>query len=195
MWKLRIGTLITSGLLMLAVTPGAWAASSENAGNVWLGTDPPLACQNIVLWGSGLPDSAGTLTLRGSGSQTLDYSGAWSYSGPGRQVIATISVSQLVAQAGGDTGAPGFHLVLDVAQDSQTHTTFSFGCPGGALNAQVITTSHDGSLVTSVGGVTASRPRHPVTKKQLTPARPARHLKVRRRHSKAVRVAAPPFTG
>src|SRR5947209_4688002 len=91
MWKLRIGVLVTGG--MLALTPMAWAAGNPNRGDVWLDNvqlpagpghemDPHLACQDIDLWGDGLADASGQFTLEGwspSGSQDVDYSGTWSY--------------------------------------------------------------------------------------------------------------------
>jgi hypothetical protein len=146
MWKLRIGVLITGG--MLALAPGAWAAggSEPNRGDVWLDSvkqaagpghemDPHLACQDIDLWGAGLADATGTFTLDGwspSGSQDMDYSGVWSYNQSGDRVIATISVAKLIARAEANGDAPaaqGFHFKLEFSQDPQKHKTFWIDCP------------------------------------------------------------------
>lgn len=216
MWKLRMGALVTSGLLGMALTPGAWASGRGNSGDVWLdnikpSTDPHLPCQDIVLSGSGLADSRGTFTLQGfspSGSQELDYSESWRYTQTGARVIAIISLWKLIAQseAGGNAGAQGFHFKLVVSQDPQTHKTFWVDCPGGdstpggspstgSVSSPAVTRSSGGPVITSIGAVTASRPRHPITHKHHRLVHPARHRKVRRRHVKAVRVAALPFTG
>jgi hypothetical protein len=161
MWKLRIGVLVIGGMLLLVV-PGAGAASGANSGDVWLDNvkqpagpghemDPHLACQDIDLWGAGLADSSGTFTLDGwspSGSQELDYSGAWSYTPAGDRTIAVISVSKLIAQAeaNGDAGtAQGFHFKLEFSQDPQKHKTFWVDCPGSTTGGGGSNTGGGGS--------------------------------------------------
>lgn len=151
MWKLRIGALITSGLVGLCLTPGAWAdgGGDTTAGDVWLDNvkqpaepgnemDPHLACQDIDLWGSGLADSSGNFTVDGwspSGSSELDYSGTWSDAQSGNGVIAVISVSKLIARAEADgdaAAAQGFHFKLQFSQDPQKQKTFWVDCPASS---------------------------------------------------------------
>jgi hypothetical protein len=172
MWKLRIGALLTGGLLWLGMSTTASAASGgdPNAGDVWVDSfgqpagpghemDPHLSCQtNINLWGAGLADAQGTFTIDGwppSGSQEIDYSDSWTYEPgtSGDQVIAVIDVSKLIdqAEANGDSAtAQGFHFKLDFSQDPQKHKTFWIDCTpsssgGGGGNS-------DGGGNTTSGG-------------------------------------------
>ena len=176
MWKLRIGALVTTGLIAFGSGSAAWAASggNSNAGDVWLDNvgqpagpghemDPHLACQDINLWGSGLADSSGAFTIDGwppSGSQEVDYSGTWSYSQSagrksGDQVIAVISVSKLISQAqsnGDVAGSQGFHFKLDFAQDPQKHKTFWIDCASAPSGGGGGATGGGGGGSTGGGG-------------------------------------------
>lgn len=248
MWKLRIGVLVTSGLMALGLSSSAWAdqGGHSDGGDVWLDNvgqpagpghemDPHLACQDIDLWGSGLADGSGTFAINGwspSGSQEVDYSGTWSSAG--EEPIAVISVAKLISQveANGDSAAAqGFHFKLDFSQDPQKHKTFWIDCPpsssgggggtpsgggggtppgggsgtpsggGGSTTTTSGTvstpavTSTSGPVKTSIGGVSIARTKPLTHKRHRKLVHPARHRKSRRRHVKAVTVAAPPFTG
>ncbi len=186
--------------------------------------DPHLACSDVVLYGAGLAESSGSFTVDGwppSGSQTVDYLGQWQVQS-GTEQIAVIPIRQLLsgAQASGDSATShGFHFKLDFSQDPQKHKTFWIDCPpstsgggggggttpggsgapGGATNPSSGTlnppgvTSSGGPVKTSIGAVTTSRPRRPAHHRKLV--HPARHRTIRRRHVRAVTMAAPPFTG
>jgi hypothetical protein len=138
---------VVVGLIGLAlIAPAAFGSGNPNSGDVWVDNvgqpagpghemDPHLACQNINLWGNGLADSSGSFAIDGwppSGSQEMDYSGTWKYSGSGNQVIAVINVSQLIANAmanGDAPGSQGYHFKLQFSQDPQKHKTFWVNCP------------------------------------------------------------------
>jgi hypothetical protein len=130
----------------MAASASAASGGDSNAGDVWLDNvgqpagpghemDPHLSCTNINLWGAGLADGSGTFAIDGwppSGSQEQDYSGTWSYSGSGTQVIAVINVQTLINQAaanGDKPAAQGYHFKLDFSQDPQKHKTFWIKCP------------------------------------------------------------------
>jgi hypothetical protein len=179
MWKLRIGGVVTSGVLALGLSPAAWAMSGgdANAGDVWVDNvgqaagpghemDPHLACQDINLWGSDLSDSSGTFTIDGwpaSGRQEVDYSGTWSSSGgkSSDQAIALISVSKLISQAeanGDSAGDQGLHFKLAFSQDPQKYKTFWINCTptssgGGAANGG--STGNGGGTNCAGGGPTS----------------------------------------
>ena len=152
MLNFRNSALAAAGSLALIVgfagSALAAAGGDPNSGDVWLDNvgqpagpghemDPHLACQDINLWGAGLADSSGTFTIAGwppSGSKETDYSSGWSYDTAqgGDQVVATISLSTLIAtaQANGDhPGHNGYHFKLDFSQDPQKHKTFWVDCP------------------------------------------------------------------
>lgn len=127
-------------------------ARDRNAGDVWIDTvgqpagpghehDPHLPCADLNLWGAGLADAAGIFTIdswppSGGGQQVYPSaasSAGWQSSG-GRtpQVVATVSVQALVANAvaaGAQASAQGFHFKLQFRQDPQKHKTFWLRCP------------------------------------------------------------------
>ncbi len=154
MLKLRIGVIAATAAFALATgasTAGA-TGGDPNAGDVWVDNvgqpagpghemDPHLACQDIILWGSGLADSSGTFTIDGwppTGSMEQDYpasgSATWTYnqSQGGTQMIALISVRQLISDANqhGDIAQAqnGDHFKLILAQDPQKAKTFWVNC-------------------------------------------------------------------
>lgn len=150
MWKLRLGVCLAFAALVLGTGTSALAAKSgnSNGGDVWVDDasqpagpghemDPRLPCEDVNLWGAGLADGSGSFTIDGwppSGSQTVDYSGSWSYSASqgGTQRVAVIRSSQLLEQARTNGDAPtsqGYHFKLDYAQDPQKHKTFWLDCP------------------------------------------------------------------
>lgn len=129
----------------------------SNAGDVWLDStknggpghemDPHLGCPTtIYMFGSNLADGSGSYTIDGwppSGSKRVDYSGTWSYSGTGTQIISTIDVQTLLKQAAanGDTpAAQGYHFKLDFSQDPQKHKVFWIDC--GSTSSPTGTSSH-----------------------------------------------------
>jgi hypothetical protein len=97
--------------------------------------DPHLGCpSNIYVFGSHLADGSGSYAIDGwppSGRKEVDYSGTWTYSGSGTQLISTINVHTLLSQAAanGDTPArKGYHFKLDFSQDPQKHKVFWIDC-------------------------------------------------------------------
>jgi hypothetical protein len=150
MWKLRLGVGLASAALVLGTGTTALAANSgdSNGGDVWVDDasqsagpghemDSHLPCRDVNLWGSGLANGSGSFTIDGwppSGSQTVDYSGSWSYGAiqGGTQRIAVIRFSQLLEQAqtnGEEPTSQGYHFKLDLSQDPQKHKTFWLDCP------------------------------------------------------------------
>jgi hypothetical protein len=180
----------------------------SNAGDVWVGNvgqpsgpghemDPHLACSDIALWGSGMADTSDTFTIVGwppSGKKKTDYSGTWKYAHTsgrksGTQMIAQISVSQLIsnAQANGDTPTKqGYHFKLNLVQDPQKHKTFWVDC-----------TSVPGSsgTGTSTGSSPSSRGVHGSHKRRHKLVAPARHHKAAKRSVEGVGETSPAFTG
>jgi hypothetical protein len=194
-FKLRWSALAAAGSLALVVgLPGSALAASggnSNSGEVWLDNvgqpagpghemDPHLACQDINLWGSGLADGSGAFTINGwppSGSKESDYSATWSYdtSQGGDQVVATISISTLIAnaQANGDHAAHnGYHFKLDFSQDPQKHKTFWVDCPS-SYTPGTSTNSATGTQTTS---------KHTRSTRENT-----RRVRHRRRHHRRLR--------
>lgn len=208
MIKLRNSALAAVGslALLLGFTGSALASAggNSNAGDVWLDNvgqpagpghemDPHLACQDINMWGAGLADSSGAFTINGwppSGGKEVDYSGSWSYDTGqgGDQVVATISISRLIAtaQANGDRAAHnGYHFKLDFSQDPQKHKTFWVDCPS----------SYTPTVTRAGSGTRSTRTRSSSATTRAT----TRHRR-RRRHHRRRRISRRPrrsrgFTG
>jgi hypothetical protein len=133
--------------------------------------DPHLGCpKTIYMYGSHMADASGRYTINGwppSGSKKVDYSGTWSYSGSGTQLIATIDVHTLLSQAAanGDTPAhQGYHFKLDLSQDPQKHKTFWINCGSSSSSTTGslagTTTKCQGSNRTSEENESSERGEH-----------------------------------
>jgi hypothetical protein len=232
MWIKR--GLVAGAACMLALGSGSVALAASggdpNAGDVWTDNvgqppgpgheqDPHLACTDINLWGAGLADSSGTFTVDGwppSGSQEVDYSSSWSYNTAtgGDQVVAVISISQLIstARANGDTpkNKNGYHFKLDFSQDPQKHKTFWVNCPPGSPAAptgasttpsgqapSTTTTSSPGTESAGQRFVTGQTraSHHKKHKKHKKLVKPKRHRGVGAVRVQQVSAATPAFTG
>jgi hypothetical protein len=208
MWKLRIGAVVTSGVLVLATSAVAWGASGgdPNAGDVWVDNvgqppgpghemDPHLACSDIALYGAGLADSSGSFAIDGwppSGSKSVDYSGQWKVQSSTQQ-IAVIPIAQLMAgaKASADTAAAqGFHFKLDFTQDPQKHKTFWVDCTPSSCGGGGGNNGGGGGNTSGGGGGTTPTTTSPPTTTTTpvktsiggaTSKRPKAHKKHRRR--------------
>ena len=178
----------------------------SNAGDVWTDNvgqpagpgheqDTHLACQDINLWGSGLADSSGSFTIDGwppSGSKETDYSGTWAYDTAqgGDQVVAVISISQLIATAQANGDAPknsqGYHFMLQFPQDPQKHKTFWVDCPAGT-SAAGTQTSSGSTTSTTTTTTTATTTAAPQASVRAVKARRHRRRHRRLRHSRLSR--------
>jgi hypothetical protein len=233
MWIKR--GLVAAAACMLALGSGSVALAASggdpNAGDVWTDNvgqppgpgheqDPHLACTDINLWGAGLADSGGSFTIDGwppSGSQEVDYSSSWSYNPAtgGDQVVAVISISQLISTARANGDAPknknGYHFKLDFSQDPQKHKTFWVNCPPGSPAApagapstsagaprpsgQTPTTTSSRGTESAGQTFTSSQTRPGHHKKHKKLVKPKRHRSVRARRVQQVSAATPAFTG
>ncbi|HVB14640.1 MAG TPA: hypothetical protein VNH38_07790 [Candidatus Dormibacteraeota bacterium] len=151
-----------AGFGLIASAAVGVAVGDSNSGDVWVDNvgqpsgpghemDPHLGCQDINLWGADLADSGDGYTVDGwspSGSGTGDQAwpgtkadpgtAAWSYdtSTGGSQVISTIDVTKLIADAVANGDAPvngqGYHFKLEFSQDPLKHKTFWVSCQAPA---------------------------------------------------------------
>lgn len=141
--------LCTCGLLIsgwtgmsVVLADSSGAVFVDNAGSATPngnGTDPHLDCADVAVYGSGLSLSSSSLEIDGlapTGSGEAVYTAPWTYAlaGSDPQVIATVAVSTLVADAenAGDTAQAkhGFHFKLELSQDASKSVTFWVDCPG-----------------------------------------------------------------